>query len=63
MTQALSLDALVAKARSHKMTPQERRAQRVSLIMGVRSERSTLTREKVAEILDEVEGRPAHEKD
>ena len=54
---SLSLDELVERARRHKMTPSERRTQRVSLIMGLRAERSSLTREKVEEILDEVEGR------
>ena len=38
------------------MTPAERRAQRVSLIMGLRAKRSTLTREKVEEILENTEG-------
>lgn len=47
-------------ARSHRMTPTERRAQRVSMIMGLRGSTSTLTREKVEEVLDEVEG---HEED
>jgi poly-beta-hydroxyalkanoate depolymerase len=49
---------LIAKARAHKMTPQERRTQRVSLVMGMRGHSSTLTREKVTTILDEVEGLP-----
>ena len=53
------LDRLVERAREHKMSPVERRAQRVSLIMGLRSDRSTLTREKVEDVLDEVEGRSA----
>jgi len=50
---------MVAKARAHKMTPTERREQRVSLIMGMRGNSSTLTREKVTTILAEVEGLPA----
>jgi hypothetical protein len=54
MTQ--SLDDLIVRARSHKMTPSERRAQRVSLIMGLRSANSTLSREKVEELMDEREG-------
>jgi hypothetical protein len=57
MAMTQSLDDLVARAKRHKMTPSERRTQRVSLIMGLRAERSSLTREKVEEILDEVEGR------
>ncbi len=59
MSNALSLDELVARARAHKMTPTEKRTQRVSLIMGLRAGRSTLTREKVEEILDNVEGHEA----
>ena len=55
------LDRLVERAREHKMSPLERRAQRVSLIMGLRSDRSTLTREKVEDVLDEVEGRSAED--
>jgi hypothetical protein len=50
---------LVEQTRDYEMTPEERRAQRVSLIMGLRSERSTLTREKVSEVLTSVEGSPA----
>lgn len=50
---------MIAKARAHKMTPAERRQQRVSLIMGMRGKSSTLTREKVTTILSEVEGLPA----
>lgn len=53
----MSLDSLIAHARTHKMKPGEKRAQRVSLIMGLRSRQSTLTREKVEELLDENEGR------
>lgn len=47
---------LVARARAHKMTPDERRDQRVSLVMGMRGQSSTLTREKVSTIIREVEG-------
>jgi hypothetical protein len=50
---------LIAKARAHKMTPAERRVQRVSLVMGMRGNSSTLTHEKVSTILQEVEGIPA----
>jgi hypothetical protein len=39
------------------MSPDERRKQRVSLIMGMRGKKSTLSKEKVEEILDQVEGR------
>ncbi len=57
MATAVSLSDLVARARSHKMSPDERRKQRVSLIMGMRGKKSTLSKEKVEEILDQVEGR------
>jgi hypothetical protein len=40
------------------MSPSERREQRVSLIMGLRGHSSALTREKVEEVLDDVEGHP-----
>ncbi len=53
----MTLDQIAEKARSHKVTPEERRAQRVSLIMGLRSKNSTLTREEVASFLDQNEGR------
>ena len=49
---------LIARARAYKMTPEERRDQRVSLVMGMRGASSTLTREKVETILSEVEGLP-----
>lgn len=52
----ISTSELFNMARSHRMTPAERREQRVSMIMGLRGSTSTLTREKVEEVLDEVEG-------
>lgn len=52
----LTLDQIAELARSHRVTPDERRAQRVSLIMGLRSEKSTLTREKVSDLLNQMEG-------
>jgi hypothetical protein len=52
----LQLDGLVEQARTYKMKPGERREQRVSLIMGLRGAHSTLTREKVREVLDDTEG-------
>jgi hypothetical protein len=58
MSQA-TLDNLIDRARHYKMTPADRRAQRVSLVMGLRSDRSTLTREKVEDVLDQVEGHEA----
>ena len=51
-----SLDDLVTRAREHKMTASERRAQRVSMVMGLRSHHSTLTRETVEEFLGEIKG-------
>lgn len=58
MVQSASVDltALVARARAHKMSPAERRAQRVSMVMGLRGHESTLTRDKVETLLDELEG-------
>ena len=56
MSETAKLNNLVARARDHKMSPAEKRAQRVSLIMGLRAGRSTLTREKVEEILESSEG-------
>lgn len=53
---AFSLSDLIERARNHRMTPNERRAQRVSLIMGLQDKKSSLTREKVESMLDEVEG-------
>lgn len=52
----LTLHEIAEKARLHKMTPVERRAQRVSLIMGLRSKNSTVTREQVSFTLDQIEG-------
>lgn len=56
MSMTHTLDDLAAKVRGHRMTPSQRRQQRVSLIMGLRAQHSTLTREKVEELLDEREG-------
>lgn len=55
----LTTAELIERARSHKMTPDERRDQRVSLVMGMRGDSSTLTREKVTNILTTVEGLPS----
>lgn len=54
--QQLTTTDLIERARAHKMTPDERRDQRISLVMGMRGKSSTLTREKVTTILSEVEG-------
>lgn len=56
MSQATRLSELIARTRNHKMTPPEKRAQRVSMVMGLRGHKSTLTKEKVATLLDEFEG-------
>lgn len=56
--QRLTTPEVIARAKAHKMTPQERRDQRVSLVMGMRGNHSTLTREKVETILAETEGLP-----
>ncbi|MCG8434644.1 MAG: hypothetical protein MJA83_11495 [Gammaproteobacteria bacterium] len=58
---ALTLEEIAEKARAHKATPSERRAQRISLIMGLRSKDSSLTREEVEHFLDEYEGHSATE--
>ncbi|HVE21577.1 MAG TPA: hypothetical protein VNC39_06335 [Acidocella sp.] len=52
----MQLIELVEQARAHRMTPKERREQRLSLIMGLRGAHSTLTREKAKEVLDDTEG-------
>lgn len=56
MPSTLSLDELVARARQHKVTPQETRAQRLSMVMGLRSHNSSLTREQAETLLGEIEG-------
>lgn len=56
MTELLVTPEMIAKARAHKMTPAERREQRVSFIMGMRGRSSTLTREKVSSLLADIEG-------
>lgn len=51
-------DEIAAQAPNYKMSPEEKRAQRISLIMGLRSHRSTLTRETVESLMEEMEGLP-----
>jgi hypothetical protein len=58
----LTLEQIAEKARSHRVTPSERKAQRVSLIMGLRSKNSTLTRDEVSSFLDQNEGHETAEK-
>ena len=56
MAKLLSLEEIAERARAHTVTPAERRAQRVSLILGLKSAESCLTREEVEHFLDETEG-------
>ena len=59
MARSAQLSELVSRAKHYKMTPKERHAQRVSLVMGMRGRSSTLTREKVETLLEEIEGHSA----
>ncbi len=52
----MTLDQIAEKARRHVVTPSQRRAQRVSLVMGLRANGSNVTREEVSSFLDEIEG-------
>lgn len=56
MGHPLPLHELAVRARAHKMTSGERRAQRASLVMGLRGHSSTLTKDKVEDLLEEFEG-------
>lgn len=58
---SLTLDEMIEVARRHKMTPTEKGAQRVSLIMGLKSHKSSLTREQVQDAIG-VSGAAAEEK-
>lgn len=55
----LTLEEIKRAAREHTITPAERRAQRVSLISGVLAKDTTLTRDKVESMLNQMEGLPA----
>lgn len=59
MNHAANLSALVDRARAYKMSPKEKRAQRASLVFGLRGHTSTLTKEKVETLLEEIEGSAA----
>jgi hypothetical protein len=59
----LTLEQIAEKAKNHRVTPAERRAQRVSLIMGLRSKNSTLTRDEVSSFLDQNEGHETVDKE
>ena len=56
MAMELSLEQIAKIAREHPVSVAERRAQRVSLIAGLRSHNSTLTREQVTQWVDQLEG-------
>lgn len=56
MATALTLKQIEEKVRSHVITPAEKRAQRVSMVVGLQSHKSGLTREKVSSLMDEIEG-------
>lgn len=61
---SMTLEQIAKLAREHTATPEERRAQRLSLITGLRSYKSTLSREKVSHLVDQLEGRaPSEEKE
>ena len=49
--QTMTLEEIAEFAKKHKVSPSERRAQRVSLIMGLRSKNSSLTREEASLML------------
>ncbi len=53
----MTLAEIMAKAAAHKMTPAERRAQRISMIYGLQSFDSKVTKEQIADWLDRHEGR------
>ncbi len=59
MAAPLTLDQIREKALGHTVTPDEKRAQRLSLITGVLSHRTTLSREKVETLLNQIEGHPS----
>ena len=53
----LNLEEIARMAKEHTASPAERRAQRLSLIMGLMPHNTTLTREKVSGLVDQLEGR------
>ena len=52
-----TLEEIVKFSKAHQVTLVERRAQRISLMMGLRSTKSTMTREEISILLDTIEGR------
>jgi len=53
---SLTLEEIAHRARTHTITAAEKRAQRISLIAGVLDSKSTLTKEGVADLLNQIEG-------
>jgi hypothetical protein len=51
------LQAALDRAAKHAMTPEERREQRLSFVMGMLPSENKMTREQVAAFLDKHEGR------
>ena len=56
MAATLTLKEIEEKVRRHVITPTEKRAQRVSLAVGLQPYKSGLTREKISSLMDEIEG-------
>jgi hypothetical protein len=52
----LSLEKIAETARRHRVTPQERRAQRVSMMMGLLPKETPVTRDEIVRFLAETEG-------
>lgn len=48
------LDALLERARAHVMTPEERREQRISFVYGMLPFRSTLTKDDVRRMMQDL---------
>lgn len=56
MAQSVRTGELIERARHLKMTPAQRRAQRVSLVVGLSKLKSGVSRDKVETIVAEFEG-------
>lgn len=56
MAATLTLKQIEDRVRSHVITPAEKRAQRVSLAVGLQPYKSVLTREKISSLMDDIEG-------
>jgi hypothetical protein len=59
MLRSAELRKLAERVKDHKMSSAERRDHRASLIMGLRGHSSTLTKEKVKTLMEEIEGTTA----